>query len=236
MRTGSWALIGLIVASAASAQSASRPPEDIARDATRNPAAMVAFAGVRAGSKVADLIPGGGYFTRIYSGAVGASGTVYALVPASYAAQHPEALSGMQALAAAPGYANVKVIAWSAAAPLPEPVDVVWTSQNYHDLHNAPPGSVEAINRAAFAMLKPGGTYVVLDHAAAAGSGARDTNTLHRIDPAMVKAEVIAAGFTFDGESAALRNATDPRTANVFDPAIRGRTDQFVYRFRKPVA
>lgn len=228
--------VGLMLAVPAVAQTPARPPEDVARDTARKPGEMIAFAHVSAGAKVADLIPGGGYFTRVFASAVGPRGTVYALVPATLIARRPEALSGMQALAAQPGYGNVKVIAWSRQVTPPEPLDVVWTAQNYHDLHNAGPGAADGINRAVFAMLKPGGYYVVEDHAAAGGSGARDTQTLHRIDPALVRSEVSAAGFVFDGETRTLANPADPHGAIVFDPAIRGHTDQFVYRFRKPAA
>ena len=213
-----------------------RPEADIARDAARKPAAMIAFAGIKAGDKVGDLIPGGGYFTRIFAGAVGPRGAVYALVPAAYAKANPKALTGLETLAASPGYGNVKAVAWDPAAPTLPPLDVIWTSQNYHDLHNSPtPGAVEGMNRAVFAALKPGGVYVVLDHVAASGSGLAATKTLHRIDPAAVKAEVVAAGFTYEGESTALRNTADPHTAGVFDPSVKGRTDQFVYKFRKPL-
>lgn len=212
-----------------------RPAEDVARDAARKPAEMVTFAGIAPGMKVADMIPGGGYFTRVFSVAIGPSGKVYALVPSIVVKSHPSALTGMQALAASPGYGNVVVIETGAGARPPEPLDVVWTAQNYHDLHNIPqPGAVAAFNKGVFAMLKPGGEYVVLDHAAQAGSGARDTGTLHRIDPATVRAEVVAAGFIYDGQSIAVRNTADDHTAKVFDPAVRGHTDQFIYKFRKP--
>jgi predicted methyltransferase len=118
----------------------------------------------------------------------------------------------------------------------PEPVDVVWTSQNYHDMHDSffGPADLAVVNKAIYNALKPGGTYVVLDHAAAAGTGLRDTETLHRIDPAAVKKEVMAAGFEFAGEDDALKNPADPHTKNVFDPSIRGKTDQFIFKFRKP--
>jgi predicted methyltransferase len=85
-----------------------------------------------------------------------------------------------------------------------------------------------------YASMRPGGVYVVLDHSAPAGSGLTDTNTLHRIDEATVRKEVEAAGFKFDGESKVLANPADPRTNKVFDPSIRGHTDQFILRFRKP--
>jgi predicted methyltransferase len=91
-----------------------------------------------------------------------------------------------------------------------------------------------AVNRAIWSTLKPGGLYVVIDHAAAAGTGASAADTLHRIEPETVRREVEAAGFVFEGSTDVLRNPADPKTANVFDPSIRGRTDQFAMKFRKP--
>jgi predicted methyltransferase len=96
------------------------------------------------------------------------------------------------------------------------------------------PADVAATNKAVFAMLKPGGVYVILDHAAPDGTGTRDTNTTHRIDEAVVKKDLLAAGFEFVGESRVLRNPTDPRTDKVWEKTIRGRTDQFILKFRKP--
>ena len=117
-----------------------------------------------------------------------------------------------------------------------EPVDLVFTSQNYHDYPDKFMGSLDpaVFNKLAFAALKPGGILLIIDHAAAAGSGMRDTDTLHRIDPAIVKKQVEAAGFEFVGESKLLANPDDDRTKAVFDKSIRGRTDQFIYKFRKP--
>jgi predicted methyltransferase len=138
-----------------------------------------------------------------------------------------------------PNYPNVSYIhAPVAKFVAPEKLDIVWTSQNYHDLHDKffGPADVPAVNKAIYDALKPGGIYVVLDHAAEAGSGLRDTDTLHRIDEAAVKKEVEAAGFKLVAESNVLRNPADPHTAKVFDPAIRGRTDQFILKFRKPRA
>jgi predicted methyltransferase len=96
------------------------------------------------------------------------------------------------------------------------------------------PVDMAAFNAAVFKALKPGGVYIVLDHVAAKGSPADVTDTLHRIEPSVVRREVEAAGFRFDGESAVLANPADPHTAGVFNPSIRGHTDQFIYRFRKP--
>jgi predicted methyltransferase len=209
-----------------------RPAEDVARDAARKPAEVLAFAGVAPGAKVADFIPGGGYFTRILAKVVGPAGHVYALAPPPTS---PDAQPAIDAIAADPAYGNVTVVALVGTLSLPEPVDLVFTAQNYHDLHlTRLQVDVPALNQAIFDALKPGGVFLVIDHAALPGTGLDVPDTLHRIDPEIVKQEVTAAGFLLDGESDVLRNPEDPRTANVFDPAIRGNTDQFIHRYRKP--
>jgi len=96
------------------------------------------------------------------------------------------------------------------------------------------PADMAKFDAAVFKALKPGGLFVILDHAAAAGSGVSATNTLHRIDPEVVKQEVTAAGFVYEGETEVLRNPADDHTKKVFDPSLRGHTDQFVFRFQKP--
>jgi predicted methyltransferase len=96
------------------------------------------------------------------------------------------------------------------------------------------PADVPGVNKAVFKALKPGGRYVIIDHSAPDGSGLADVNTTHRIDAAAVKKDMAAAGFKFVGESDVLRNPADARDKLVFDKAIRGKTDQFVYVFRKP--
>jgi predicted methyltransferase len=215
-----------------------RPAEDVARDADRKPAETLLFAGVAPGQKIAELLPGGGYFTRIMSKAVGPSGHIYALVPAprpDAPANSPDFAARVKAIAADPAYANVSVV----VQPFGElktlaPVDLVWTSQNYHDLHNLPGLDLVVFNQMVFESLKPGGIYLILDHATEPGAGASQTSTLHRIDPEIVKREVLAAGFVFVGQSDLLRNPQDPHTAKVFDPGIRGRTDQFILKFKKP--
>jgi len=212
-----------------------RPAADRDRDAERKPADMLAFAGVKPGMVVIDILPGGGYFTRLFSDVVGPTGKVISYVPDEMYAGRPKSLDAITAIAAEPGHKNVQPMHDPALAPGPaNVVDVVWTSQNYHDLHNVPGLDLVAFNKALYASVRPGGVYIVLDHSAPAGSGVSDTNTLHRIDEAVVRKEVEAAGFVFDGESKVLANPADPRTVKVFDPSIRGHTDQFVLRFRKP--
>ena len=222
---------------AAAVADAGRPDTDKKLDDELKPAEMVVFAGIRPGSRVMDLAPGGGYFTRIFAKVVGDKGWVYAFVPAELDPIIAKRSPGVDIKKMFAAYPNVSVLHGpinSLAAP--ESLDVVWTAQNYHDFHDPfyAPADLALVNKAIFAALKPGGTYVVLDHAAADGSGLRDTNTLHRIDEATVKKEVEAAGFRFVGESRVLRNPKDPRDKLVFDPSIRHHTDQFILKFIKP--
>jgi predicted methyltransferase len=221
---------------AAAVADAGRPQTDKDRDAERKPLEMLEFLKIKPGQEVVDLMPGGGYFTRLFSVAVGPKGKVYAFLPSEMAkfSKTPVPASGSSP---DPAHPNVTLlVAPIAAFAIPEPADVIWTSQNYHDLHDPfmGPADMTAFNAAVFKALKPGGHFVVLDHAAPDGSGLASTNTTHRIDAAVVKKEVTAAGFIYEGESKVLRNPADPRTALVFDKSIRGHTDQFVYKFRKP--
>jgi predicted methyltransferase len=215
--------------------SADRPAADTQRDANRKPAELLAFAGVKPGQRVADIMPGGGYFTRIFSKVVGPNGKVYAAIPAELLQVAPKAADGAKAIAASPAFANVSVVvAPSAQTAAPEPVDVAWTSDNYHDVYGSFGADQAAqFDAAVFRMLRPGGEFIVIDHAAAAGN-TDAPKTLHRIDPAVVKAQVVAAGFVFEGASDALANPADDHTLKVFDPTLRGHTDQFVFKFRKP--
>ena len=211
---------------AAAVADAQRPAADTARDALRKPAEIVAFAGVKPGDKVAEIAPGGGYYTRILAKAVGPQGKVYALMPAFFA-NRPGGLDAINALAEQYGNIEVVVVDY-AATKLPEPVDLVWTTENYHDLANA---DIATVNKWAFEALKPGGIYFVEDHSAP-GTGTSATSTLHRIDPAAVKEQVGAAGFTLEAESDLLRNPNDPHDVN--PRQVQPTSDKFALRFRKP--
>jgi predicted methyltransferase len=223
---------------AAAVADPARPAADTARDANRKPAEVLAFAGVKPGDKVADYAAGSGYFTRLFADVVGPTGHVYASVPSGLY-QYPNIVKGtadVETFIAAHPNASLTFGSPIDAARYPEKLDLFWISQNYHDLKDPFMGPVDmaAFNRAVFAALRSGGTYIVLDHVAAPGSPPDVTDTLHRIEPAVVRREVEAAGFRFVGESKALANPNDPHTAGPFNPAIQGRTDQLIYKFRKP--
>ncbi|MEP6884463.1 MAG: methyltransferase [Gammaproteobacteria bacterium] len=193
---------------------------------------VISFIGLKTGDRVADIV--GGRLTASLAQAVGPTGKVYAVETAEVVKAHPQIMGMMKELAT--HSPNVVVSDDPVASPLPAGLDAVVIRQNYHDLYNEfmGPADVPAFNKAVFAALKPGGVYVVLDHAAAAGSGISATNSLHRIDPMRVKADVLAAGFKLDAESLILANESDNHTKNVFDPSVRSHTDQFLYRFKKP--
>jgi predicted methyltransferase len=194
---------------------------------------VIAFVSLKKGDKVADIV--GNRLTAALAQAVGPTGKVYAVETAQVAKLHPELLDGIRSLAARSS--NIVVSDEPVATPLPSGLDAVVIRQNYHDLYDKhmAPVDVAIFNKDVFAALRPGGVYVVLDHAALAGSGIGATDKLHRIDPARVKFDVLAAGFELDAESSILANPSDDHTKSVFDPSVRGHTDQFLFRFRKPM-
>src|SRR5581483_686786 len=178
---------------------------------------LIQFAGIKPGMKVVDLMPGGGYYTRIFAKAVGPKGQVYAYISnggdARLKAQGKDPDNQMVDFKAA--YPNLGVLHGPYNQFVtPEPVDVVWTSDNYHDFHNGPTAAadVEAMNKGIFASLKHGGIYLVLDHRAAKGAGASATSQLHRMDEDIAKQEIESAGFKLVGESKILTNPSDDNT------------------------
>jgi predicted methyltransferase len=215
-----------------------RPYDQVKLDANRKPAASVLFSEAKAGDRIADVMSGNGYFTRILSQVVGPAGHVYAYIPTEQIAHcSPQEIAGTQAIARDSSYRNVSLLTGSLTDfRLPKALDLIWMSQSYHDLHDSflGPANVAVLNKAIFEALKPGGVFLVIDHVAEAGSGLRDTETLHRIDPVRMMREIEGAGFVFESHSDALRNTDDDHKLVIFDPNIRGRTDQVLFRFRKP--
>jgi len=209
---------------------------DAADDAHRQIAAIMAFAQVKPGQKVVELIPGDGYWTKVFSGIVGDKGHVYTIWPDGYQQYVEDSYMNWQK-SVTTDYKNVSLIRGAAAdLKVPEPVDLVFNNQNYHDYHDKFMGPVDmvAFDKKVFDALKPGGLFVLIDNVAPAGSGFADTDTTHRVDPEAVKKEVESAGFVFDGSSDVLKNPADTHTLISYKPPMAGHDDQFIFRFKKP--
>lgn len=209
-----------------------RPEADTKRDADRKPAEIVAFAGVKPGMTVEELFPGGGYYTRILAKVVGPKGKLFLVTPDSFKTKQEAASAAL-----AKEVGNATVVWEPGDSPLtPDHVDVVWSTDNYHDYRNPSFGGIDMakFNKAVFDSLKPGGVYIIEDYEAATGAGAAQTGTNHRIESATVIDEVQKAGFKLEGKSDVLKNPNDDHTLKIFDPMIRGHADQYVLKFRKP--
>ncbi len=212
-----------------------RAASDRDRDAGRKPADVIAFLGIEPGMKVIDLIAAGGYYTEVLSLAVGSEGVVYS--------QNPEFVlklrdgandKALTARLAEARLANVRRldVALSEVAIEPGSLDAAFTALNFHDLYNGRGPEVAAgFLSQALSLLKPGGVLGLIDHS---GNASEDNEALHRIEESKVDVAVKAAGFEIDAKSDVLRNAEDDRSKNVFDESIRGHTDRFVMRLRKP--
>lgn len=219
-----------------------RTDDDVAADAQRQPGELLAFAQIDRGDVVGDFVMGGGYLTRLLAMAVGSNGKVYAVQPEEFIAMVPSL--GEEQEAAVSPYADdngdptrVFPLNGSVSAPeFPEQLDTIITLMNFHDLFlpSMPEGTAAATSQALFDALKPGGTLIVGDHLAAEGAGAEAASELHRMDAALARETLEAAGFVVEEESDLYSRPDDPRDASVFDDSIRGQTDQFLWRLRKP--
>jgi predicted methyltransferase len=218
-----------------------RTEPDNVRDAKQKPGEVLTFAGVKPGFRVADFWPAPPYSTALLSAVVGPKGHVYAVMPDKVARGVPEGIFDLLSWLA-PYSSNTSLLVQPLEQfAVPEPLDLVYLGKVYHDFPNEKemgPLNIDAVNRAIFRALKPGGVYIIVDHAAAAGSGYLDTEPenskrLHRIDPEILKRQVKSVGFVLEAESTVLANPDDSHTQSVFDPAIREKTDRFVFRFRK---
>jgi len=217
-----------------------RPPVDLQQDVIRKPAELLAFSQIQSGDQVMDVWPGTGYWTHLFSSAVGITGRVFGLVPEEIANFKSDPLAIVQRIAQETGRGNIEALSHPLAKPpshsFQGTLDLVWVFESYHDFYNPfmRGADVPEFNRGVFQRLKPGGRFVIVDHAAREGSGLTHTSTLHRIEPSRLRAEIEAAGFRFDAETSVLANPNDPRSARAFEPSVRGRTDRFAYRFVKP--
>jgi predicted methyltransferase len=222
------------IASAVAAKD--RPAGSVALDANRKPAEILKFMGLKPGMKAFDLLTGTGYYAEIMGRAVGPKGSVVAYSPATY---NPEPIKAAFATLT-PRVPNVRLVNNPAEAFVPNSYDFTMIHLNYHDFYfeseafKIPRTDPDVVLKTLFATMKPGGIVAVVDHVGPAGDTRAIVDKVHRIDPETVKADFKRAGFVFDGASNALRMPSDDLSKNVFDPAIRGKTDRFAFRFRKP--
>lgn len=204
-------------------------------DESRMPTQILDFAKVRRGQTVVDYMAGSGYWTELFSRAVGPKGKVYASDPPSFA--DPKAWAPL--LASHPNVSQVLKPIADTTFPA-RSVDLLFINLNYHDLYwqsekyAYPRVEVPAVLADWYRAVKPGGHVVIVDHVGPAGDPRAVVEKLHRIDPAQVKADMKAAGFVLEGENSVLRRSDDTHDKNVFDPAVRGKTDRFVLKFRHP--
>ena len=224
---------------AAAVAGSGRPADAVALDASRKPAEVLRFLGLEQGDRALDLFAGSGYYTEIMARAVGPKGLALAWDPANFVTDKGRA--AFAELKTRTPNAGLMVTPADALALPTDAFDFVLLHMVYHDTYwqsekyKFPRMDPAGFLRTVYAATKPGGIVGVVDHVATAGGDTRDVvEKLHRIDPAKVRADFEAAGFVFDGESDLLRMRDDDHSKNVFDPAVRGKTDRFVYRFRKP--
>jgi len=214
-----------------------RPATEVAKDAGRKPADILDFMQLRPGMKVIDVVTGTGYYAEIMARAVGAKGTVVAFQPkAFYDDGDKAALDGV-----AKREANFSLTTDFRAAMTPATYDFAMIHLNYHDFYwtseknHVPRVDPDVVLWALYKAMKPGGIVSVIDHVGPAGDTRALVDKLHRIDPEVVKVDFKRAGFVLEAESNLLRMPSDDHSKPVFDPSVRGKTDRFVFRFRKPL-
>lgn len=222
---------------AVSAQS--RPADAVKLDESRKPAEVLAFFGLKPGMAAADIMTGSGYWAEIMANAVGPKGKVTAFEPAQFY-NGPEEQKIWKALTERRRDIDFVRYPFEAFAAGGRRFDFVIINLSYHDLYwedaqyKIPRTDPQGFLKELFAATKPGGIVGIVDHVGPPGDTRAVVEKLHRIDPAVVKADFAAAGFKLEAESPLLANPADNHELLVFKPEVRGKTDRFVYRFRKP--
>ncbi|MFL6736874.1 MAG: class I SAM-dependent methyltransferase [Sphingomonas sp.] len=218
---------------AAAVANPARPQGYRAADEFRKPADTLAFSGIRPGMSVGEFYPAGGYFTRMLSDIVGPNGHVYAIENAGW----NDSVKDDEAMLKEGKWKNVSLdVQPFGTVKFAQPLDLAWVTQNYHDMKIARYGNVDtvAFDRDVYRSLKPGGIFFVLDHEGWAGMSREDIAKVHRIDKAQVINEVTSAGFKLAAEGHFLERSTDDHHLPIFDPKVRGHTDQYALKFVKP--
>lgn len=211
-----------------------RSAADQARDASRSPAAVMTFLGVRQGMTVMDLIASSGYYSEVMAAAVGPTGRVYAQNPAQVL-RFRDGANDKAMKARLAGNRLPNVVRWdrefdNIGLP-PESLDMALTALNFHDVYHGTPDQAAGFLEVVFGLLKPGGVLGIIDHVGVAGA---DNAALHRIVPNDIERAARAAGFLVSARSELLANTSDDHGSNVFAPQLRGQTDRVLYRLTRP--
>ena len=213
---------------------AARPAAAKARDQYRKPREVLLFSEIKPGDRIAEITPGGGYYTALLSRVVGDQGMVYAVDPERIFEYFPQGREGFPAYIKADPRPNVQYSSQNLdQISLPTNLDQIWMVLYYHDTLWTNENRAE-MNRRFFDALKPGGSLIIIDHTAVAGAPAKVGETLHRMDPATAKRELLSAGFILSETSNLLSNPDDDLTTNVFTQGVRGNTDRFMWKLTKP--
>lgn len=225
---------------AAAVSAPGRSAEDIALDASRKPAEVLAFFGLKKGMVAADIMAGDGYYSTLMARIVGPRGKVMGYNPIQFVENDAKNAAAWKALTGASPNVSIATYPFDQFAAAPNSFDFVLLHMVYHDLYwesekyKVPRTDPAAFLRTLYAATRPGGIVGVVDHVALPGDTRTTVEKMHRIDPETVKKDFLAAGFVLEAESPVLHVAADDHTKHVYDPAIRGHTDRFVFRFRKP--
>jgi len=217
-----------------------RPAEQVTLDEGRKPADILAFEGLKPGMKAADVMAGAGYYTEIMARVVGPKGRVTAYEPTQFLPTDDKGKAIWMSLVARNPNVTQTAYPFDQFTAAPNSLDFTMLHLSYHDLYwesaqyKVPRTDPDAFVATLFKATKPGGIVAVIDHAALPGDTRATVEKLHRIDPAVVKADFVKAGFVLEAESDVLKVAADDHSKMVFDPSIRGKTDRFALRFRKP--
>lgn len=216
-----------------------RPAEARELDASREPAEVLAFLGLEPGMTAADLLTGTGYWAEIMGHVVGPQGKVIAYQPSQFYTD-ADSMTAWSALEARVPAVSESRYPFDAFAPPAETLDFAIINLSYHDIYwtseryKIPTTDPAAYVAALYAGMKPGGVVGVIDHVGEGSDTRMLVDELHRINPAVVRADFERAGFVLAGTSDLLANPDDDHTKLVFDPAIRGKTDRFLFKFVKP--
>jgi predicted methyltransferase len=222
----------------APAATANRSEDNVKLDESRKPAEVLSFLGLQSGMQAIDLFGGNRYWAEIMAPAVGPKGHVTVWEPTQF--YDKESADKFAAFQAKVPNAHLVVSPFEAMALPENAYDFMMINLNYHDVYwestkyGVPRMEPDAFLKTVYASLKPGGIVGVIDHVGNPGDTRETVEKYHRIDPAVVKADFEKAGFRLEAESDMLKNPADDHGLPVFDPKIRGKTDRFVYKFRKP--